>query len=564
MKYNKLIILLFLLSTFAACKKLDTGLKNPNSVDPSLANVDLLLNNVQLSFTSVYTGLSDIGGQLTRQQVMFGPLYNNAYSPESFDGIWGSAYSGAIVNANTLLPLALEQKKYVQAGIAQVLKAYILGTLVDNFGDVPNSEAGLGQQNLNPKADAGAQVYKSVITLLDSAIANFAKTGAAKGPANDLFYAGSRTKWTTAAKTLKLKFYMQTRLVDAATATTEVSKLMAANDLINAGSKDFVFKYSTVNNAPDSRHPHYANNYNNVSAGSNSANDFIGDYFLWEVAIANEKTGSDNVNSLDPRRRFYFYRQQTDYTQATSAAAPCTVAPRPAHYSPEQPFCLVGAGYWGRDHGDNSGTPPDGNLRTTWGIYPAAGDFDDGQGNGVDNGRGGRGAGIDPIWVSSFTFFLEAEAALKLNILVAGTPRALLEMGIRASIAKVLAFPATVNVTVPTSRIPSQATIDNYVNKVLVNYDGATTDAQRLDVIIREYYIAAFGNGIEPYNNYRRTGSPNNMQPTVTTANPGLFIRSLFYPSVYVNRNINAPKQKTPGVSANKVFWDNNPDNFIK
>ena len=98
----------------------------------------------------------------------------------------------------------------------------------------------------------------------------------------------------------------------------------------------------------------------------------------------------------------------------------------------------------------------------------------------------------------------------------------------------------------------------------MAKYDAATDDAARLDIIMREYYIAAWGNGIEPYNNYRRTGSPNNMQPTVTTPSPGFFIRSFFYPSVFVNRNINAPKQKTPGAAANKVFWDNNPDNFIK
>jgi hypothetical protein len=227
------------------------------------------------------------------------------------------------------------------------------------------------------------------------------------------------------------------------------------------------------------------------------------------------------------------------------------------------PFCLVGAGYWGRDHGDASGTPPDGNLRTTWGVYPAGGEFDASQNTSINNTRGGKGAGIDPIWISSFTYFLEAEAALTLNVTVGGTPKALLEKGIRASIAKVLAFPATVKVTVPANRIPSQATIDTYVSTVLANYDAATTDAQRLDVIIKEYYLASWGNGIEAYNNYRRTGSPNNMQPIKTTPNPGFFIRSLFYPSVYINRNINAPAQKTPGVAANKVFWDTNPDNFV-
>lgn len=560
MKYTKLIILVFLLSAFAACKKLDTGLKNPNSVDPSLANVDLLLNNVELAFKGVYSDASDIGGQLTRMQIMYGPLYSNAYTPTTFDGIWTSAYTGVIANANTLIPIALQQKKFIQAGIAQVLKAYTLGTLVDYFGDVPNSEAAMGEANLNPKADPGAQVYKTVYSLLDSAIANFTKSGAAAGPANDIFYAGSKTKWNTAAKTIKLKFLMQTRLVDAANVTAQATALMTANDLINASTKDFQFKYSTVNNAPDSRHPHYAANYNNASTGSNSVNDYIGDYFMWAIVV--EKTGTPS--GVDPRRRYYFYRQRTNYADVNSETASCSIQPFPAHYPADQPFCLVGAGYWGRDHGDNSGTPPDGPLRTAWGIYPAAGEFDANQGTSVNNTRGGKGAGIDPIWISAFTSFLEAEAALKLNILVRGTPRFLLEEGIRASIAKVLAFPATVAVVVPAANIPSQAAIDNYVNIVLASYDAATTDAQRLNIIIKEYYLAAWGNGIEPYNNYRRTGSPNNFQPALTTPNPGFFIRSVYYPSVFINRNSNAPAQKTPGTAANKVFWDTNPDNFIK
>ena len=560
MKYNKIILFVFCIIMLGSCKKLDSGLDNPNSVDPSSANVDLLLNSAQLSFSSVYTSSSDFGGQLTRQQQMFGPIYRNAYSPETFDGMWTNAYQGAIININTLIPTALQQKKFVQAGIAQVMKAYILGTMVDNFGNVPNSESALGELNLNPRADAGAEVYKSVFALLDSAISNFTKPGAGANPTNDLFYAGNKANWATAAKTLKLKFYMQTRLVDEVNVTSKVTALMTANDLITTDTKDFVFKYSTQNSLPDSRHPHYAANYNNAVTGSNSANDFIGNYFMWAVGV--EKSGTGSVSNLDPRRRYYFYRQRTNYADANTSSCPCTLQSSP--YTPEMPFCLVGSGYWGRDHGDNTGIPPDGNLRTTWGVYPAAGDFDDSQGTSVNNTKGGKGAGIDPIWISSFTYFLEAEAALKLNVTVAGTARSLLEKGMRASIAKVIAFPATVNVAVPAARVPTATNISDYVNTVLANYDAATTDAKRLDIIMKEYYIAAWGNGTEVYNNYRRTGSPNNMQPVLSTPNPGFFIRSFFYPSVYINRNINAPAQKTPGTTANKVFWDNNPDNFIK
>lgn len=561
MKYKHIIFGLGLLASMGSCnKKLDSLLTNPNLPTTTTADVDLYLNQVQLSFKGFYSGASDFGGQLTRQQEWYGPLYANGYSPNSFDGLWGTAYSSIIKNSDALIPLAQKQKKYIQSGIARTLKAYVLGTLVDDFGDVPLSEADLGPANTNPKVDGGAAIYTAVHALLDSAIADFSRTGAGTKPTNDLFYGGNATNWIKVAKTLQLKFYMQARLVDN-TAAAKIQALLTENNLINSDPQDFVFKYATNISSPDSRHPHYASNY--TSGGQ--AGDFISNYFMWEVVA--EKSGG-SVTSLDPRRRYYFYRQRVNYADVNAQTASCSVQAYPAHYPVGTPFCLVGGqGYWGRDHGDNSGTPPDGNLRTTWGIYPAGGDFDANQGTSVSLNRGANGAGIDPIWLSSFTAFLEAEAALTLGITTQGSARALLEKGIRASMAKVIGYPATVNITVPAAFVPpatGTGSVDNYVNTVLTSYDNATTDDQRLNIIMKEYHIAAWGNGVEPYNNYRRTGKPDNMQPAVTTANPGLFMRSFFYPAVFVNRNLNAPTQKTPGVAANKVFWDNNPDNFIK
>jgi hypothetical protein len=54
----------------------------------------------------------------------------------------------------------------------QVMEAYTIVTLVDMFGDIPYSEA-LDPTNLNPKLDAGADVYAKAIELLDKAIVNF-------------------------------------------------------------------------------------------------------------------------------------------------------------------------------------------------------------------------------------------------------------------------------------------------------------------------------------------------------------------------------------------------------
>ncbi len=537
MNYKKILVGILIAGTLSACsKRLDRLLVNPNYPAPNTADVDLYLNYVEVNFEYFYNTASDYGGQLTRQQVMFGPLYSNAYSPNSFDGIWTTAYAEVMKNANALIPLAQEQKKYIQSGIARTLKAYVLITLVDDFGDVPFTEADSATIT-NPKTDGGASIYAAALSLLDSAIADFSVTD---------------------TKTLKLKAYMQERLVTDVTST--VTSLITDGDLIDAtdGSEDFTFKFSTTNSAPDSRHPHYIVNYTSTGAG-----DYIGTYFLWAVCY-------EKGTYIDPRRRFYFYRQTTDYGAVNQQTAPCAFNVRPSYFSPDMPFCLPAesGGYWGRDHGDNSGIPPDGQLRTAWGIYPAGGEYDASQGAPISDiytdQSGANGTGIDPIWLASFTYFLEAEGALILG--TPGDPRALLEQGIRTSIDKVINFPASAGVNVQAlypDLYPTQDIIDKYVKTVLDLYDAATDNDAKLNIIMKDYYLAAWGNGVEPYNNYRRTGKPDNMQWTVYSANPGFFIRSFFYPSVFVNRNLNAPTQKVAG-AANKVFWDTNPDNFVR
>ena len=566
MKLKKLIITLTIFSVaFSACtKRLDSLLNDPNSPSLSTADVDLFLNAEQLNFNGFWSGAAGIGGQLSRQEYWGGPFYRNTYQPASFDGMWTTAYTGVINTANALIPLAQTQKKYIQSGIAKVLKAYTLGTLVDVFGNVPYTEANLGNDNLTPKVDPGANTYKAVLALLDDAIVDLTKANPAKGPANDLFYNGSAAKWVTCAKTLKLKFLMSTRLVDA-TAIAKIQALITENNLINTSANDFQFQYGSNQSSPDSRHPHYAADYVNTGG----VGEYLSNYFMWMVVAEKYGGNATLTNSAsDPRSRYYFYRQATNYSWADQTSAPCygllTSGTFPAWYPsvPDQtPFCLIGRGYMGRDHGDNSGSPPDGNFRTAWGVYPAAGKFDNNDNATVKLGDGGGGKGINPIWLSSYTNFLKAEAAITLGI---GDARALLNAGVSASITKVLGFPTFVGVTVPAAAIPSATQISNYTNLVLSRYDNAPDDSKRLNVIMSEYFIALWGNGIEPYNNYRRTGKPENAQLAVAVANPGLFMRSFFYPSVFVNRNINAPAQKDPGNKAEKVFWDNNPDNFVK
>jgi len=545
-KANKYLLLLAFggsLLAVSSCKKFDELLQDPNRPKPEAADVDLYLNQAQLSFRNVYNAAQDFGSQLTRMENFFGPTYLTGYSGQSFNGIWSSAYTGVMKNTEAMIPLAKSQARYTHAGMGYVLEAYTLMTLVDLFGDVPYSEAVQGNANLNPKADPGREVYNAALALLDSAIANFNRTAStAAYPTVDMFYpsitgANKAAAWRRAAKTLKLRAYLNTRLVDN-TVGAKIQALITEGDIITTDAQEFSFKYGNRQDNPNSRHPKYNAGY--VASGSPAG--YIGTYFMY--AITAEKPVAD------PRRRYYFYRQ-TLATPGTQQQQPCSANPSPAHYPSGTPYCYLPGGYWGRDHGDNSGIPPDGQHRTVWGVYPAGGLFDANQGSRTFLNMGGLGAGINPIWMSFYTDFARAEAALTIAG-VTGDPRALLESGIRKSIARVTAFPAEVNTTA--SIPPTQAQIDNYVNYVLSQYDAATNTDQRLDVVLKEWYLALWGNGLEAYNMYRRTCRPRNLQPALQSS-PGPFIRSMFYPADYVALNVNATQK--PDVTV-KVFWDNN------
>jgi hypothetical protein len=210
-------------------------------------------------------------------------------------------------------------------------------------------------------------------------------------------------------------------------------------------------------------------------------------------------------------------------------------------------------GYWGRDHGNADPIPQDNEKRTIYGVYYAGGKFDNDDNTSGTPDDGAKGAGIHPIWMASFTEFLKAEAASSIG--TSGDPKALLESGIRKSIARVIAFPGQVGVTVPANKVPTAAQINNYVAKVLSNYDAANADG-KLNIIMKEWYMALWGNGLDAYNNYRRTGMPNDMQPTITSS-PDAFIRTFWYPAVHANLNKTA-SQKTS--LTQKTFWDKNPD----
>lgn len=552
MKKNiiKLSILSFLM-IFASCdiKKMDDFLENPNEVKLSQLDKDLLMNKIQLEFGDFVANSNNPTTELVRMRAMTGgDTYDTAYQPQAFDVNWEVAYQRLLVQIETLLTSLNGTGFTAHTGAAKVMKAYAYMTLVDLYGDVPFTEAAKGfEGNFNPKADNGKDIYAACIKLLDEAIVDLAKTPIA-GMSRDVYYASNRTRWTAAANTFKLKAYMNLRLSDNATAKTEITKLLNA-DLIDTDAEEFTYKYGTADVPQRSRNPRYRDMYQ-PTAGL--AGGYIGNYFMLN---AYKGKGVE-----DPRWRYYFYRQVGSLAKAVldePETVTCRLSPRPEHIAASQGWCAFDPGFFGRDHGNGDGTPPDSRAVTCFGVYPYGGRVD----SNVDNksyaavtqqGQGANGAGIEPIWMANYTDFVKAEAAQTLG--TTGVAEDLMVAGITKSIARVKAFGASKGQVVPEAIVAAEAP---YIAEVKARFAKAT---DKMDVIGKEYYLALWGNGIEAYNLLRRTGAPRDIQPA-RAINPGKFYRSLKYPATFANLNANG-KQKT--ANDTRVFWDTNPVDFVK
>ncbi len=230
----------------------------------------------------------------------------------------------------------------------------------------------------------------------------------------------------------------------------------------------------------------------------------------------------------------------------------CSLETPPQHYIDGGfTFCGLPDGYWGRDHGDSDGIPPDGFLRTTWGVYPVAGMFDDNRFEDVDENGGGKGAGIQPILLAGWVDFMRAEVALVNNNPTQA--KGFILEGISKSFDKVFPF-ATKDPDANPNYFATTGDVQDFEEFIDSSFDNGT-NTDKWNILAEQYFIATYGNGLGGYNFYRRTGFPTTLQPN-REPNPGGFIRSFRYSANSANNNLNIQQRQNV---TTQVFWDNNP-----
>ncbi|MEP7141242.1 MAG: SusD/RagB family nutrient-binding outer membrane lipoprotein [Ferruginibacter sp.] len=477
--------------------------------------------------------------------------WDNLYSGQPLNVNGSTLFEGSLQNLQVIITDATAKGDLQYAGIAQILKAYTFSQLVDMFGDVPFSEAlKLKDGIVNPVFDKGADIYPKLFSLLDSGITNLkanALNSSTPG-SDDVIYGGNISKWEKAANTIKLKLLLQQRLIKNVAA--DVNTLLTAGNLISTTTESFVMPYG-VSGATDDRNPGFQDYF------ATQRGNYISPWFYSILKGYNPKIFT---NIVDPRIPYYFYNQLT-------ATAP---ADNPTEYR-DTGFLSIVFGSIGpsRDFLQD-------NSISLYGIYPVGGRYDDGGGGSVNSNSG---TGAAPYRFITYADRLYMEAELIKTGVITGDAAAKLQQAIQESFKEV-DYVVTKYVK-PTQTVPALSgtgAATAYINKIMAYYNNNAS--KQLEIIMTQKWIAAFGNFVDEYTDYRRTRfpvlfdpndvsvAPNHLyQPPVNGdlvnspgAQPAIPVQlSRDYPLTLpwsqneLNANKNAPAQKQP--STYKPFW---------
>lgn len=554
-KYIKLIVLGAVILTGSSCKKYLDVNTNPN--DPTSSTPNIVLPQAILRTANSAVAYDNFGAWTAGYKANaggyggFGTQWTYEFTTTDYNNMWTNSFSAinqlnfVINNTDATGPL-----KYYNA-MARVLKSYNYQKLVDQYGDVPYSDAGKGVENLSPAYDKFDAVYKAIYAELDAAIAvlnSAAETNVtvAVTDGQDPLYGGSttagRTKWVQLANTIKLKMLVRAQKVP------ELSSWVAtAKSTLPALSSSYITDDAIVNPG--------------FSAATASQMNPKWTAYAWDINGTSIATGLsqmptpwilsfyDDTKIYDPQRGRAIYASfGTTISQTIGTATVTFVGPATNQLGFDvDPVKRSQAGsFW------YSGLQIPTATRVT----------------AANANKGANNVGVlksatmgMPMITAAESYFLQAEASLPSVNILAGTTQTLFENGITASYNYLYKNSAGTYInTVPAATLKDSYIADNSDNK-LVNFQLSTSDAEKLEAIITQKYIAVnFINSEEGFNEFIRTGYPkivpgstNPLETFVSLKAPNNFPARILYPATEFQVNSeNVPKGVTPKT---KIFY---------
>jgi len=517
-KLNKIILPLALVLSLAGC---DKGFVEKNKNPDAITSLDpaLLFTNAERNVSS--------GNWETYQTIVqqFVNAYNTGATAgpnfnKDVDGfntpLWNGTYGTPIKYLQQILFLLKGNTSRPNlVAMTRIWRAFNFMRLVDSYGDVPYSEAGLGYiSGINyPKYDKSADIYADLYNEIKGASAALTATG--DYVKEDLFFgptgnaAAQTAEWKKFANSLLLRLGMRYSKLDATKAKSIVAEAFAGGVMTSNSDDVFINLYSST----------YANPINGGPRGTNPYFYYVTQNFVDFLK-----------NTHDPRMKYMVGKYSNP--NGIQTLSPDTVSANqfgfPVGYSADQTTTIPGY----------RGTVPS-------------------PGTGLNYSQPNYNTVLSstaPTFYMTYsqTALLLAEATFRGWITGGLTAQQYYEAGVKANMDQYNRFP-----TVPTPAVPA-TTVASYLAQPGILFDPATA----LQQINTQYWLASFVDGPEAYSNWRRSGFP---VLTVNVYGGGLpggdgFYRRLPYPvseSSTNGTNYQAAIASMGGNSPNnRVFWD--------
>ncbi len=219
--------------------------KKPDNPANDMINPALQLTDGIMStgYTTVSGNLAWGASSLTEQLVgvgmnQFYDLEIRNVSQTASSSTYNNEWNGTYYNIyNLKLAVAKSEEggaysEYVDVrGMSKVLLALNFGVLTDLFGDIPCSEA---TENTQPKVDKQQDVYTTIFSYLDGAIADLESAkadGVAFAGSQDILYNGDLDKWIAFAYALKARYNLHLMAVDQNAAANALAAAQKAKEL---------------------------------------------------------------------------------------------------------------------------------------------------------------------------------------------------------------------------------------------------------------------------------------------------------------------------------------------
>lgn len=514
MKINKLSIsglALGLLLGISACDK-DFEEVNVNPNSPEAVSSALLLPNVIRNTTNEIAGNAWGLGNLVVQytaKIQFTNEDRYNWGPQG--NPYNSFYS-ALRDINNIVELSgtANQKNYV--GVAKVMRAHLFAYMTDVYGEIPYSEAIQAKSGVNyPKFDSQESVYRAILVELEEANAMLGTTS--EKIEGDILFNGNVTLWKKFANSLRLRMLM--RLSDRQNPAVALQAIVSNPSqfpIFASESEQAVLQY--LQDVPN-QHPLYT-----TRSGSYD-----------EIRLSQKM--EDVLKELNDPRLFA-------YAQPTTSSAVGVVGPASAYegvpnglgdeealkYSPSGDASKGGSNFISR-------------VGLLWSCQACTS-----QANPL---------GYQAILMSyAEVQFILAEAREK-GFISTETAEAYYKKGVQASVNYYKARYTVINQPTIASRLFVD---DAYFAQAKVSYAGTT--AEKLVKIGTQKWLALYFSGLEPWNDWKRTGFPS-IKP-----GPAAFINTVpvrfMYPSSLQSLNGDNYKAAIGRQGADaittRVWWD--------